>query len=425
MAFFGNTWLERTNDSIFFTSPEGNTFDALWIKNPRTMEKKLGIFNLPERPGAVVQDLDTGAVSYPLTFFFEGTNNDREAEKFFKACKERGRWLITHPTKGLLSLQLVNITEQIDPIENGNITQFTSQWIEPDEISEGISVLQRVQKIFNLINDIRTSSFSQFTNIIKQVKAVQTAAIRTASTLVSTNVDLILNPLFEAKDEIASQVASIQRGIDETLSQDFIPVDSLAGQLQNLVEIPALGTDEATARISAYTSLITSLTAELPEDANQKSINSLAVTEIALVSSLSALSQTAVTSELNTRTESIGLINSVFTQFENVINYLDAGQQIFIDNDIDDQYFSQSESFSDVYTTIMNVALFLLQQSFDLLIEKRFILKNDQAPIITTINEYGDLGENDSNFDFFIDTNELKGNDILLLKSGKEVVVYV
>ena len=144
MAFFGNTWLERTNDSIFFTSPEGNTFDALWIKNPRTLEKKLGIFNLPERTGAVVQDLDTGAVSYPLTFYFEGTNNDLESEKFFKACKERGRWLISHPTKGLLSLQLVNITEQIDPVDNGNITQFTSQWIEPDEISEGISTLQRI-----------------------------------------------------------------------------------------------------------------------------------------------------------------------------------------------------------------------------------------------------------------------------------------
>jgi len=92
---------------------------------------------------------------------------------------------------------------------------------------------------------------------------------------------------------------------------------------------------------------------------------------------------------------------------------------------IDTQYFSQSASFSDSLGLIAQAAQFLLLKSFDLAVEKRFNLKTDEAPIFTTIKEYGTLGEGDANFDFFIETNNLKGNDILLMKSGREVVVYV
>ena len=42
-----------------------------------------------------------------------------------------------------------------------------------------------------------------------------------------------------------------------------------------------------------------------------------------------------------------------------------------------------------------------------------------------TIDEYGELGDNDINYDLFISSNNLKGNDILLLEAGREVVVYV
>lgn len=68
---------------------------------------------------------------------------------------------------------------------------------------------------------------------------------------------------------------------------------------------------------------------------------------------------------------------------------------------------------------------YLLRSVFDLSVEKRFKLEKRRAPIEITISEYGSLGDDDSNFQLFIDSNGLKGNDILILPEGREVVVYL
>ena len=60
-----------------------SSFDAFWTGNTRSREKKVGIFTYPKVKGSFVQDMDVNGVSYPLTLFFEGTDNDIEAQKFF------------------------------------------------------------------------------------------------------------------------------------------------------------------------------------------------------------------------------------------------------------------------------------------------------------------------------------------------------
>lgn len=419
------TWLERTREFISFTSPDGNEFEALWIKNNRTLNKKLGIFELPDKTGAVIQDLDTGASRYPITFYFDGPDNDIEGERFYQSCSERGLWNINHPVKGSLDLQLMSVTEQISPVEDGNIKQISTSWIESDNAQEGISTPQLSQNVFSGIQDTNSSSYDQYIETVKQNNTVEISAIKNSALVISASVDKFLSPLINGSSEVSAQIKSIQRGITDTVSQSFIPVESLAGQIISLINLPASVSRDALSRVSSYTNFINSLSSFVPDNPFQESINHAAMIELSSISALSALSNTGVTSDLQTRSESIGLIESIFNQFETVTNSLDDSQEIFENNDIDVQYFSQSQSFSDTLTTIMTTAQFLIQKSFDLKIEKRFLLKNDEAPIITTINEYGTLGENDTNFDFFIETNQLKANDILLMKSGREVVVYV
>ena len=147
------TWLDRTREFISFTSPDGNEFEALWIKNNRTLNKKLGIFELPDKTGAVIQDLDTGASRYPITFYFDGPDNDIEGERFYQSCSERGLWNINHPVKGSLDLQLMSVTEQISPVEDGNIKQISTSWIESDNAQEGISTPQLSQNVFSGIQE--------------------------------------------------------------------------------------------------------------------------------------------------------------------------------------------------------------------------------------------------------------------------------
>ncbi len=114
--------LARIREDIELTSPDGDVFTALWAGNNRKKTKKLGLFGYPAVPGEFIQDLDVGADSYPITIFFDGPNNDKEAKKFFLACGQNGTWSVKHPMHGELDLQLVDVTEKDQPIQSSNIT---------------------------------------------------------------------------------------------------------------------------------------------------------------------------------------------------------------------------------------------------------------------------------------------------------------
>ena len=89
-------WQQRTRPEIKFTSPEGNVFLALWRSNTTPQEKKVGIFNYPKINGSVTQDLGTNSARHPMTIYFEGANNDLEAELFQAAFNETGPWTVIH-----------------------------------------------------------------------------------------------------------------------------------------------------------------------------------------------------------------------------------------------------------------------------------------------------------------------------------------
>lgn len=92
--------------------------------------------------------------------------------------------------------------------------------------------------------------------------------------------------------------------------------------------------------------------------------------------------------------------------------------------DIDKQYIANSLNYTSLQNTFSLTMQYLLSQFFNLKTEKRFTLKNPRSPLEITVTEYGDLGENESNYQLFLDSNQLTGNEVLILPAGKEVVIY-
>lgn len=419
------TWQERLRDSIELTSPLGSVFTANWIGNARTLEKKLGIFQYPKLAGSVVQDLDVGGTRYPLTVFFEGPDHDTTANEFFKSCSENGPWNIVHPVRGRLRLQLIFVTESISPVESGNITEFTTEWIEPlDEFSVP-SLPELSSTITAQVNQLNTTASEQFVSNLIQDKFKQIERITSAVTSVVGSVTKILSPIYQSSAAINSRVVSIIRGIQDLISDPIIDAAGLAGQIQNLIQIPLLASEDIPERLTAYGSLLAEALAVAPGSSANKEINTAAVQELSATSVLAAIARTSASGDLRTRQEAIGAAENMSDSFTVMTDTLDDSQEIFNENDIDLQYFSQSESFSDSSVISAQTIAYLLEKSFSLAIEKRFILKVPRAPIEIAITEYGTLGDNDENFDLFLDSNKLQSSDILLLNSGREVVVYV
>ncbi|MCK5641500.1 MAG: hypothetical protein KAJ19_11910 [Gammaproteobacteria bacterium] len=418
-------WRDRLDPIIILESPEGNVFDAFWIGNARSFEKSLGVFKRPGVQGAEIQDNARGPVSWPLVIYFAGPDHDIESEKFFEAAKEDGEWEIDHPTKGTLVLQLVSISEAIEPVVSGNITQFDTQWLEPNLKTVIRSTSEIGADIIGQSDTVNDVSSEQLEDNTIQNTAEQTFSIKSAVTKTISTVKSTISKLSETSAALNARALSIQRGIQTAIQAPVIAVTSLGGQIQNLVEFPLLATNDISSRLSSYGDMINGLLGIEASEPRISGRNTVAVKEVALVSAIVSISQIAATGLLQTRSQAIETSVKITELFDSIVNGLDADQEFFDGTDIDVQYFSQSASYSDALKIIALANQYLLQASFDLAVEKRFLLDKPSSPIVITINEYGSLGDNDSNFDLFIESNELKGNDILWLPAGREVVVYV
>ena len=418
------SWMDRINETIDFISPDGDEFSGYWIGGTRSGEKKLGIFDYPKVSGSKIQDLDIKAIAYPITFFFEGADHDKEAERFFTACAQRGPWQVDHPVKGRKSLQWVSFQEDIQPVVSGNVTQITVDTLETSDAVTPKSTAQMAAEVEDQAEIVKESAASQFaevkTDTFSKLKAVK-KAVSKAVGVVRENVQ----GLQRLVADINAQVDAIQRGIQDTMDAVIFEPLKLASQVQQLIELPSLVMDDFTARFQAYKAFANDLFGDSASNATDETLNKIKSKELAVSGALSTVAKIGATSTFKTRAQMIEAMEDITSLFDEAVSNLDADQEVFKDNRIDHQYFSQSESFADTARMIAMVQALLIKQSFDLAIEKKITLDRPRTPVEIAMTEYGGMGENDSNIDLFIESNGLEGNDLLILYPGREVVVYV
>jgi len=157
-------WRDRLKETIVFNSPNGNSFEAKWRGDERSIQKRIGEFGFPGRSGSIVQDLGSKAARYPLTIYFDGADNDLNAARFFDAVyNEKGPWLVGHPIYGTIELQPVSVTEKAQPVESGNITEISSEWVETLNEETLETTRQMWAEINELQKDANGAAIEDFT----------------------------------------------------------------------------------------------------------------------------------------------------------------------------------------------------------------------------------------------------------------------
>ena len=419
------SYRDRLKPGLKLTSPDGDVFNTKWIGDDKSKDKNLGIFNFPDFDGSIIQDLGRQGISYPLGIYFDGPDNDIESERFFKSCDQRGPWEVVHPVDGVLQLQLVSVRNRLLPIDSGNITECRTNWIESTPEINEVSLSQLGSEINTQAENVNESSTEDFTESASQEDASQKIALEKAVTDLAKITQKNASEIISTNGDVFSQFELSYRSIQDTMDQDPADLKVLSGQIQNLVQIITYAYDYNTeAFINMYDTLILEYENVLTEGTKLVDKNIVVAVQSFISSVIVATCQTAVVAELQTRPEAVQFSESVMEIFCNSVSQLDVIQENFKNNDIDMQYFSNTNSYTEIVKIVSKAVKYLLESSLSLKIEKRFILNVPKTPLQITIEEYGSLGENDFNLDFFIKTNMLKGNDIRLLRAGREVVVY-
>lgn len=419
---------DRVRPRIVLISPSGIQFVAFWIGDSRSLEKKLGISSFPGIPGLNIQDLNINAFRYPIPVIFEGPDNDVEANNFMAALGETGPWTVIHPEKGTLTLQPVSFTENIDFIGDSNTTRIDTIWLQVDSLDLGNLAPQLQSQVNQLIvdsNQVITENIDN--NLDIGLEAQKQNFINRVNDFVKL-IDDSLKSLTKSVDSINSRIQAIKSGIQTVLSEATLDIVALAGQINILVQLPLQASNDFFSRLKLYESLIsdslTLISINIDKYGITQSKNDSLLTETVATSSLIALSNILSDSDIKSRTQAIDGLDGYFSSFDEVINGLDANQELFLSTTIKEQYISLLESFSSIFQLSSKATESLLQNFFNLAIEKNIAITRPTTPIEIVINEYGGLGDNDENLDEFIAINSLKRNDILLLKSGSTVTVY-
>ena len=419
---------DRVRPRIVLISPSGIQFVAFWIGDSRSLEKKLGISSFPGIPGLNIQDLNINAFRYPIPIIFEGQDNDLEANNFMTALGETGPWTVIHPEKGTLTLQPVSFTENINFIDDSNTTRIDTIWLQIDSQDLGNLAPQLQSQVDQLITD---SNQVITENIDNNLDIVLEAQKQNFINRVNDFVKLIddkLKSLTQSVASINNRIQAVKSGIQTVLSEPALDIVALAGQINILVQLPLQASDDFLSRLKLYESLIsdslTLISINIDKYGITQSKNDSLLIETVTASSLIALSNILSDSDIKSRTQAIEGLDSYFSSLDEVINGLDANQELFLSTTIKEQYISLLESFSSIFQLSSKAAESLLQNFFNLAIEKNIAITRPTTPIEIVINEYGSLGDDDKNLDEFIAINSLKRNDILLLKSGSTVTVY-
>lgn len=414
------SYADRLRPVIKLTAPDASVFECKFVAGEVSAEKAIGVFRYPKVNGTITQDLGISGRTHSFNLYFEGADHDIIALRFGEAVKSRGPWVVVHPVEGRLSLQPVSYGVTEAPVDSANLTVIKTEWIGVTDAEIPVATTRQLAQ--KLVEQSATVDAAGVTAISRARidTAARVAAIRAATENSRRALETAIYPLQQSTPDAVKRLAAVNRAMNSTLTTSPLDVPRLAGHIRALVQIPAyFGLGSVVDRLETYQGVMRSLAA-IPVQIEREAY---LVREAFMGAVNSTIAVLTVVGSMPTRAESVRQAVAVSGAFELMVATLDTDMDGLSDRRIDDQYFSQSVSFSEQALISAQAAAYLVRASYDLPVEKRVTVGRWRSPLEVFITETGSTDE--TLFDAFLLNNQIKGNDILCLPPGKTVTVYV
>lgn len=430
-------WSTRVAETIELLSPLGNAISAKWRGDPRRRDMNVQRDKFPFIAGEYGKPLGCGADGYRITLYFDGENCDLAAAQFFEATKQVGFWQVTHPVYGYLELLLVGIEETNDPISSGGVVVVTTDWFEPLNLSSLQTTRQMAGIIDALFEQVVAVSAASFAANVNTVGIGNISAILSAASWIGVAMNAAADVAFtcavmaqsaqaaQNQRDASSQDLANQIAATEADSSDCDP-EAISLAMAGVAHASAIGQTDGGAALDNASNAIAEIAKQLPKAGklvNVRDANKGYTAETAMEATVAATCIAMTYAENQTRAQSIQAAQALIAMFDDLTESLDDVSEMFEDLRADRQYFAQTQTYGLLRDLVLKTVQYLLVETFDLAIEKRFTLDRDKVPLQICVEEYGAAGED--KLDAFIEWNQLEGDEILILPAGREVVVYV
>ncbi|EMB43586.1 DNA circularization N-terminal domain-containing protein [Treponema denticola] len=430
-------WENKISEARY-TSPSEKTVSFLYGNVSKETDLKTGLFTFPDKDGAMVQHQGAGAMSFPLTCIFNGSDCIEKADRFEAMLFEQGIGELQHPVYGVHKVVPHGKIKRIDDLISGlndSIVEVTFVKVITDE---NIPKLQKVEadEIEKQYEDFANAACEDFAAGVtskniddelmqKSILNTQTENIKSEMEgLVSSKKEkadffINLNELKNANNKIFDKEKSSGNG-----------VLNVARFVFGIMNCPSRAVVSVSEKIKKYNSLARKLMVQFKNDPFGKTaaVNSIMTARLslgALVGSLAAgaalqVAENAASNKkdlnnLVSRSEALNAAGEIENLFWTIKKFDDEKVKTnkFVDKNAD--------SYFGLYNLIYKSILLIINASFALPMQRTVVLDRDRQLIELSAELYGSVDYVDS----LIFDNKLTADEITVLPMGKEITYYV
>ena len=434
---------------ITWTSPKGKTFN---LKTEESGYKRKHVGTVKENPKTskksttksitdsndTFSDLGMAGRDLTLDFIFIGENHISDSAAFESALCETGKSRLMLDAGDELTVNVIDFSVKRGLIQKVNSTVVsvnfheTSKTSYPESSKSGKNDVKQAaaktkaisaQNLASAVANVKSnaSRMQKFTSSYSKMMNNVSSALSTAN-------NISLNSIMT--DIMGQNLASNALTMTSQLQIVMSKAAGLATKVRNIGNDFSLANliDSATGSSSilgSWQSLISSLkVASTPTGtiALQKSdIDNLLVNDVSATSALSALCENAVNANFETRKEAVETAKGIMNLENEWTEFVE--EQISQISELNDTIIRDS-GISELVAAACGE---ILNQSYELKVEKTIVLSEDKTIFELAMENYPDEFEQnpDETVQYLIKSNNLQDDDFFLVQRGSEIKIYV
>lgn len=408
------SWLDRLRECRY-VSPSGIEFTPLFDDVQREGTKKAPVTELPQQNDPDVQDLGNTAHRMTMRMYFSGRDYDETADAFWNALGEQGPGTLSHPRYGDLTVLPLSRQQVEDFVEQAGRAVFTVEFVRlSDElIAYPVTVTNRASRISDRVATLQSDIAEAFEREfdIEDVRD-RVGLIDQIRDGVDVTVSALRNIAGEV-DDINTRFNAIARDIQGTVDDLIQAPAALAESVIRLVRTPARIGISIREKIRGYRRLYELYADRLipgTASTSQASLNGVFLSAVGM-----AIAECSLTpDDTATREQTARNANQLLEVRLGIAENSESLEADYPD------YFLRPEQAQSLNESLTESAAILYERSFSLSIERIVNLDRDVTPLDFVYSVYGSIDR----LDEWIQQNELKGNDLFILRVGREVRYY-
>lgn len=399
------TWEEKIQVPFFITTGDGQIFSPKWRGAEKEREFNTSQFEFINVYGTLVDRKKPQGAKLNLVFSFDGSDNIEMSDRFETACEDPRQWEIQHPIYGTIKGQPLSIKRDDSSL---NITQITVSFMEsisPDYPFENFSVKN------NTMDKHRATSYALSVAGVTNVEFTPADISAQTEGLKSMASDLETLQDDNTYADFQNALNSGLKAIDGLLQE---PLNALQ-TVQNFLDLPSTYERAIQGRVAAYENIYWRLKESIETYSDKKYYESMAGTVLSLISVVLVTPIRGDYILVSDVANFLDRLGNLYADYQKTLDDLSVGI-----NDINNSYSPDAEAqsllSSQILYTLSNVYGFTFGAKREYIV---YLTKDSNVILLT--HRYLGLDVNDENIDTFVKLNNIKFNELFVLKKGREI----